>query len=707
MELNHSEAHAAMFRITRHQFDWGSHPVILETGLLARQAQGAVLVSSGKARILCTVTTESQPASSFDFVPLSVHYLEKAFAAGKIPGGFVKRESKASDHEILISRLIDRAIRPLIDKDWHHETQLVCTVFSHDADVDMAMLALLGASAAVNIAGIPWSGPVAGIRLCHDTVSGWIAQSGGSQRRSSDVVIASTSEGTVMVECQLNEHSVDEVVMALDSGHRQAQHVISHIRQFVAAAGIQPLPFHPTEHHQVSLAQQMHDLFASDFHDIVALDDRAQQDKQIHVLQHTAITHEAFQGHETNVLKYVFLSVWKQFVRHRMLRHSVRLDGRGPADIRSIHCQSGVLPMSHGSALFTRGLTQALVSVVLAGKEDAQTIDGLNGVHRDPFLLHYNFPSFSVGEVGRMGPAGRREIGHGKLAWRALQAVLPPIKHTVRIVSDILESNGSSSMATICGASLALADAGLQLVRPVAGIAMGCVHEGSQFLILSDISGQEDHMGDMDFKVAGTTQGLTALQMDLKGCALSTEFLRNALNQAVAGLAHILHSMDTQTGPTPLDQRQGPVIQSITIPVESIKDLIGSGGRTIRQLCEETQCKIDIGDGGEVSVFAPSGVAMELAMSKIGGLTGTPELGQIYSGHIVGIKDFGLFVSFGGFAKDGMVHISEISNVRVDNIQDLYSVGETVSVKVLDIDATGRIKLSIKQVESSHDKLQK
>lgn len=686
-----------MFHMIRKEMTWAGHCLALETGVIARQAAGSVFVHYGKARILCTVTV-SPESSNVDFLPLSVHYIEKAFAAGRIPGGFIKRETKPSDQEVLVSRLIDRALRPLFIHDFHHEVQVVCTVLSYDEGVDIALASMLGASAAVSLAGLPFSGPVAGIRVGLSD-DGFIQNSVLSCGSELDLIIAGTKDGMVLVECEAKEQSEAQMSEALEYGHNALGEVLGFVENFISAASPKSFSYHSNAVHRELLADHVLSETGDRFQPICAITDRTHRNAALNTLRHSVKEVLVARGYTAEEVSLVFHKIWRDSARKYILAHNVRLDGRKADEIRPIDCQTGVLPRSHGSALFTRGETQAMVTVTMGAPDDSQVVDGLRGVSRDSFLLHYNFPSYSVGEVGRVGPPGRREIGHGKLAWRALQAVLPETRYTLRVVSEITESYGSSSMATVCGASLALMDAGIKLRAPVAGIAMGLVEENEKSMILSDISGFEDTIGDMDFKIAGTEKGITGLQMDLKGQALSGAFMKKALEQARIGRKHILDTMQSQS----LSIARGnispyaPAMGTIRISVDKIRDLIGSGGKVIRELCESTGSKIDIGDDGLVSVFSSGSSALNITLDRIKCITGVPEVGHIYEGTVVSLREFGAFVNF-GFAKDGMVHISEVAPNRIEDIHQVLSVGDKVSVKLLEIDSMGRSKLSIKQV---------
>lgn len=686
-----------MFHMIRKEMTWAGHILALETGMIARQAAGAVMVSYGKARILCTVAV-SPEASSVDFLPLSVHYIEKSFAAGRIPGGFVKRETKPSDHEVLVSRLIDRALRPLFTQDFHHEIQVVCTVLSYDESVDVTMASLLGASAAIGLAGLPFSGPVAGIRV---GLSGddFIFNVLHGDESPLDLILAGTHDGMVMVECQAHEQPEELMARALEYGQKTLENLISFVQDFLNQKTINTFSYYGHGAHHQLIWDRMVSEIGDGLQRICGIRDRSERNTALNTLRHSLREALSPHGHGVEEMNSIFQKIWRDSSRKYMLAQNIRLDGRKKDEVRPIDCQTGILPRSHGSALFTRGATQALVTVTMGAPDDSQVVDGLQGISRDKFLLHYNFPSYSVGEVGRVGAPGRREIGHGKLAWRAMQAVLPETRYTLRVVSEITESYGSSSMATVCGASLALMDAGIKLRSPVAGIAMGLVQEGEDLMILSDISGFEDGIGDMDFKVAGTEKGITALQMDLKGQALSSTFMQQALEQARVGRQFILDTMKFQSLSTARGDISpyAPAMGTLRIATDKIRDLIGPGGKVIRELCESTGSKIDIADDGLVSVFSSGLEVLNRTLERIKRITGVPEVGQVYEGTVVSLREFGAFVNF-GFAKDGMVHVSEIAPNRIEKIHEVLSVGDNVSVKLLAIDPMGRSQLSIKQV---------
>ena len=689
-----------MFTIFRQEEVVGGKPLVLEIGRVARQALGAVFVSHGEARILCTVEASPDPLHR-GFLPLSVHYQEKASAAGKVPGGFLKRESKPSDEEVLISRIIDRSLRPLFAPDFHHEVQITCTVFSFDPEVDLAVTALLGASAALMLSGLPVKGPIAGIRLGHEN-GAWVKNLLPSitDGASLDLLVAGTKEGIVMVECACQDKEETFMVEALAYAHESLQSTLDFLERFIHQVEVVPFAYRKEEEEVQNLLQEMEQ--EAEWEQLLRQTHRKQRHVALSAFRKRWVYQLQASGLEGEKAHSLFTKVWRSQIRKHILSCKKRLDGRDYREVRPIACEVGLLPRAHGSALFTRGDTQALVSITLGGKEDGQLVDSLTGSRRDFFLLHYTFPPFAVGEVGKVGSPGRREIGHGKLAMRALSAVMPfqdfPM---LRISSEITESCGSSSMATVCGSSLALMDAGIKIRQPVAGIAMGLIQEGGDVAILSDISGLEDGIGDMDLKVAGTSRGITALHMDLKGDPLSKEMMARVLEQAQEGRLHILSVMSLQTLDRAREHRSphAPLHSTIRINPAKIRDLIGPGGKTIREICESTGSKIDIAEDGLVSIFSHGKGSAEKALARIQSIVGgvPPVVGEVYRGVIVDVVDFGAFVDF-GFANHGMVHISEISAARVEDIRKALSVGDEVKVKLLAIDSRGRGKLSIKQL---------
>jgi polyribonucleotide nucleotidyltransferase len=693
-----------MFEVFRKELMWGGRRLVLETGRIARQADGAVMATYGETTVLCTAVAAKQPKPGQDFFPLTVNYQEKTFAAGKIPGGFFKREGRPSEKEVLTSRLIDRPIRPLFAPEFRNETQVVCTVLSHDLENDPDIVSLIGASAALTLSGIPFLGPIGGARVGY--IDGqYVLNPKLDELPNSklDLIVAGTLEGVLMVESEAKELPEDVMLGAVMFGHRGFQPVIQAIIELAEAAAKEPwdLPAKPAS--AASVEAKLREAVAADL--AAAYAEREKQTRSNKLDEAKSKIAELFSDESERTLAgKVFKSLEKDIVRGAILEGKPRIDGRDTKTVRPISVEVGVLPRAHGSALFTRGETQAVVVATLGTGQDEQIIDALEGEYRSHFLLHYNFPPYATGEAGRMGSPGRREIGHGKLAWRAVHPLLPEkekFPYTIRVVSEITESNGSSSMASVCGASLSLMDAGVPLTRPVAGIAMGLIKEGANFAVLSDILGDEDHLGDMDFKVAGTENGVTALQMDIKITSITEEIMRVALNQAQAGRMHILGEMAKAID----SAREGvsenaPRITTITIPKDKIREVIGSGGKVIREICEVTGAKIDIEDDGTIKVAAVDADASRAAIDWIRGIVAEPEVGVIYSGKVVKTVDFGAFVNFLG-ARDGLVHISELAPHRVGKTIDVVKVGDQVKVKVLGFDDRGKVKLSMKQVDQA------
>jgi polyribonucleotide nucleotidyltransferase len=688
--------------------DWAGRPLTLETGRIARQADGAVFATWGETAVLATAVYAREAKPGQDFFPLTVNYQEKYFAAGRIPGGFFKREGRPTERETLISRLIDRPIRPLFVDGFKNEVQVIVTVLSWDNENDSDILALVAASAALTLSGVPFLGPIGASRV------GWIdgrpvlnptiEQMKGS---ALDLVIAGTAGAIMMVESEVKELTEAQMLEALSLGHRGMQPVIDAIIQLAEQAAEDPFDFEPVD--LSGSKGRIADLVGAEIgaaYRIVKKDERyaavgAARDKARAALVKSDANPD---GLEPNLFKEAFKEVESDIVRSRIVRDKARIDGRAVDKVRPIEIEVGVLPRTHGSALFTRGETQSIVVATLGTAEDEQFIDALGGTTKERFMLHYNFPPYSVGETGRMNAPGRREIGHGKLAWRALQAVLPTAEqfpYTIRLVSEITESNGSSSMATVCGSSLALMDAGAPIARPVAGVAMGLILEPYGFEVLTDILGDEDHLGDMDFKVAGTEAGITSLQMDIKVAGITEEIMRVALERAHAGRMHILGEMNKA-----LSQSRGevgtnaPRIVQISIPTDKIRDVIGTGGKVIREIVEKTGAKINVEDDGTVKVASSSQDAIDAAIKWIKGLTSEPEVGQIYEGKIVKVMEFGAFVNFFG-AKDGLVHVSQLARERVAKPSDVVKEGDVVKVKLLGFDDRGKVRLSMKVVDQA------
>ena len=693
-----------MFEIHKKEITWGGRPLVFESGRIARQADGAVMVRYGETIVLCTVVGEKAPRPGLDFFPLTVHYQEKTFAAGKIPGGFFKREGRPSEKEVLTSRLIDRPIRPLFAAGYKNETQVICTVLSHDLENDPDIVAMIGASAALTISGIPFLGPIGGCRIGYKD-GNYILNPLQAEVPESDLdlVLAGTRDGVLMVESEAQELSEDVMLGAVVFGHEQMQPVIDAIIDLAEACAKEPWEL-PEEAPEVATVR---DKFQAAFGDRLAeayteVDKMTRRDKIAAIKEEAIASLDEEDEASLAVAGGVFKALESDIVRGSILKTGKRIDGRTTSDVRQIVSEVGVLPRAHGSALFTRGETQAFVTTTLGTGQDEQIMDALEGEYRQHFLLHYNFPPYSVGEARRMAPPGRREIGHGKLAWRAIRPLLPEkedFPYTIRVVSEITESNGSSSMATVCGSSLSMMDAGVPLPRPVAGIAMGLIKEGADFAVLSDILGDEDHLGDMDFKVAGTETGVTSLQMDIKITSITREIMETALNQARDGRLHILGEMAkalTQAREGVSDM--APRITVITVPKDKIREVIGTGGKVIREICETTGAKIDIEDDGTVKVAAVDNDAAQKAIDWIRSIVAEPEVGVIYEGKVVKIVDFGAFVNFLG-ARDGLVHISELAPHRVKTVNDVISEGDTVKVKCIGMDDRGKVKLSMKRVD--------
>ncbi len=694
-----------MFNHFRKELDWGGRKLVLETGKIARQADGAVLVSYGDTIVLCTAVGVKSAKPGQDFFPLTVNYQEKAFAAGKIPGGFFKREGRPSEKETLVSRLIDRPIRPLFPHGFRNEVQVVATVLSHDLENDPDIVALVGCSAALTLSGIPFFGPVAAARV--GFIDGaYVLNPTADQMKGFklDLVVAGTTEGVLMVESEARELSEDVMLGAVEFGHQHFQPVIAAIVELAEHAAKEPWALSEAAPEMTALANRIDELARAPL--AAAYQERVKQVRQdaVSAAKKAATAILAEEGLEADKAKGLFKELEADVVRNAILDTGTRIDGRDTKTVRPIIAEVGILPRAHGSALFTRGETQALCVATLGTGQDEQIVDALEGESRQHFMLHYNFPPYSVGEAGRMGSPGRREIGHGKLAWRALHPLLPEksnFPYTLRVVSEITESNGSSSMATVCGTSLALMDAGVPLLRPVAGIAMGLIKEDRGFAVLSDILGDEDHLGDMDFKVAGTSEGVTSLQMDIKITSITPEIMRIALDQARDGRLHILNEMDKAlTGARSDVAATAPRITIINVPKEKIREVIGTGGKVIREIVELTGCKIDIEDDGTIKIAATTEEASQAAIDRIRGIVAEPEIGVIYNGKVVKTADFGAFVNFLG-SRDGLVHISELAQGRVNKTTDIVNAGDSVKVKCLGFDDRGKVKLSMRVVDQA------
>jgi polyribonucleotide nucleotidyltransferase len=691
-----------MFNVYRKEIDWGGRRLVLETGKIARQADGAVVVTYGETTVLCTVVAQKTAKPGIDFFPLTVNYQEKAFAAGKIPGGFFKREGRPTEKETLVSRQIDRPIRPLFADGFRNETQVICTVLSHDLENDADIVSMVGTSAALTLSGIPFLGPVGAARVAYKDGQFILNPTLDMDPTDLDLVVAGTQEGVLMVESQARELSEDIMLGAVMFGHKSFQPVIQAIIELAEMCAKDPWNLPVASFDKTAVKQRLMEVVGDDVRAAYSETVKQARHEKLGSAKLKAVETLLAEGTAPEAIGISFKELESDILRGTVIETSRRIDGRTTTDIRPIVAEVGVLPRTHGSALFTRGETQALVVATLGTSQDEQIVDALEGEYRENFMLHYNFPPYSVGEVGRMGSPGRREIGHGKLAWRAMRPLLPSkeqFPYTIRAVSEVTESNGSSSMATVCGTSLALMDAGVPLPRPVAGIAMGLIKEDDKFAVLSDILGDEDHLGDMDFKVAGTEKGVTSLQMDIKITSITEEIMRIALDQARDGRMHILGEMARAIGGArDAVNQNAPRITLINIPKEKIRDVIGSGGKVIREIVEQTGAKIDIDDDGTVKVAAVDGKASQAAIDWIRGIVAEPEIGVIYIGKVVKVVDFGAFVNFLG-SRDGLVHISELKSERVGKVSDVVKLGDEVKVKVLGFDDRGKVKLSMKMVD--------
>ncbi|MGK2229361.1 MAG: polyribonucleotide nucleotidyltransferase [Devosia sp.] len=692
------------------ELNWGGQPLTLETGKMARQADGAVLATLGETVLLATVVSAKTAKPGIDFFPLTVNYQEKYFAAGKIPGGYFKREGRPTENETLTSRLIDRPIRPLFPAGYKHETQVVITVLQHDMENNPDVLAMVAASAALTISGVPFMGPIGAARVGY--VDGEYVLNLPIDRRSEsklDLVMAGTEDAVLMVESEAKELSEEVMLGAVMFGHGESRKVIQAIIKLAELAAKDARDFEPVDHS--ALEAEMLKLVEADLRTAYKLTKKEERYDAVDAVKATAKAHFADRVEAGEIsaedVGAVFKSLQAKVVRWNVLDTGLRIDGRDLSTVRPIVSEVGVLPRTHGSAVFTRGETQALVVATLGTGEDEQYIDSLEGTYKQNFLLHYNFPPYSVGEAGRMGSPGRREIGHGKLAWRAINPIRPSVEefpYTIRVVSEITESNGSSSMATVCGTSLALMDAGVPLARPVAGIAMGLILEGEKFAVLSDILGDEDHLGDMDFKVAGTEDGVTSLQMDIKIAGITEEIMKIALEQAKGGRIHILGEMAKAITASRSEVGEfAPRIETMKIPTDKIREVIGTGGKVIREIVEKTGAKINIDDDGTIKISSSDGSEIEAAIKWIKSITDEAEVGAIYQGTVVKTADFGAFVNFFG-AKDGLVHISQLAEQRVAKTTDVVKEGDKVWVKLLGFDERGKVRLSMKVVDQETGK---
>ena len=695
-----------MFDNHREELDWGGRKLVLETGKIARQADGAVFASYGETTVLATVVAARKPKEGVDFIPLTCNYQEKFFAAGRIPGGYFKREGRPTERETLVSRLVDRPIRPLFAEGWRCDTQVIATCMSHDQENDPDILAMVAASAALTLSGAPFMGPVGAARV------GFInneyvlnPQIDEMTESNLDLVVAGTQDAVLMVESEAKELPEEVMLGAVMFGHRHFQPVIEAIIRLAEKAAKEPRDLADADN--AELEKEMLGLVEPQLRSAYAIPDKMARHAAVDAAKAAVMTHFFKDGvesarYDTERVGAVFTELEAKIVRWNILDSGRRIDGRDLKTVRPIVAEVGVLPRAHGSALFTRGETQAFVVATLGTGEDEQFVDALTGTYKESFMLHYNFPPFSVGETGRLGSPGRREIGHGKLAWRAVHPMLP-LKHefpyTIRVVSEITESNGSSSMATVCGASLALMDAGVPLRAPTAGIAMGLILEGQRYAVLSDILGDEDHLGDMDFKVAGTEKGITSLQMDIKISGITEEIMRVALSQAKDGRLHILGEMAKAITSARAELGQhAPRIEVLTIPTDKIREVIGSGGKVIREIVEKTGAKVDISDDGTIKVASSSGESIKAAINWIKSIASDPEIGMIYDGTVVKVMDFGAFVNFFG-SRDGLVHISQLAQRRVQKTTDVVKEGDKVKVKLLGFDERGKVRLSMKMVD--------
>jgi polyribonucleotide nucleotidyltransferase len=697
-----------MFDIHREELDWGGRKLILETGKIARQADGAVFASYGESTVLATVVSAKEPKAGIDFLPLTCNYQEKTYAAGRIPGGYFKREGRPTEKETLVSRLIDRPVRPLFADGYRCDTQVIVTTLSHDLENDPDILAMVAASAALTLSGAPFMGPIGAARVGFIN-NEYVLNPQVDEMADSklDLVVAGTQDAVLMVESEAKELPEPVMLGAVMFGHKHMQPVIEAIIRLAEKAAKEPRDFKAPDNS--ALEKEMLGFIETELRAAYAIQRKQDRVAAVGACKAKVLAHFIPAGvepppHDKLKVAAVFKELEAKIVRWNILDTGTRIDGRDVKTVRPILSEVGVLPRAHGSALFTRGETQALVVATLGTGEDEQYVDALTGTYKETFLLHYNFPPFSVGETGRMGSPGRREIGHGKLAWRAIRPVLPlhhDFPYTLRVVSEITESNGSSSMATVCGTSLALMDAGVPLKAPTAGIAMGLILEDKRFAVLSDILGDEDHLGDMDFKVAGTESGVTSLQMDIKIAGITEEIMRVALTQAKDGRLHILGEMAKAITKARAELGEhAPRIEVISIPTDKIREVIGTGGKVIREIVEKTGAKIDISDDGTVKVASANGESIRAALNWIKSIASDPEVGMIYEGTVVKVMDFGAFVNFFG-SKDGLVHISQLAANRVNKTSDIVKEGDKVKVKLLGFDDRGKVRLSMKVVDQA------
>ena len=696
-----------MFDVKKIEIEWAGRKLKLETGKIARQADSTVIATYGGTTVMCNVVAAKEANPDMDFFPLTVNYQEKYYSVGKIPGGFFKREARPTEKETLVSRLIDRPVRPLFHKDFKNETQVTCTVLSHDQENDSDVVAMVAASAALTLSGLPFLGPLGAIKIGFIDDE-FVVNPSKSQLSNSklELVLAGTKEGVLMIESEAHELSEKQMLDAVVLGQENYKTVIEAIISLAKKAAKEPWELKEKDEEIKNLPSKINEDFGKDFIDAYKITEKQKRSEKL-----SSLRNEISEKFVSETLSPVLVSdaiknVEKDIVRGELINTGNRIDGRDTKTVRPIVCETGVLERTHGSALFTRGETQALVVSTLGTGQDEQRIDAIDGEYTENFMLHYNFPPYSVGEVGRIGSTSRREIGHGKLAWRAIHPMLPSkekFPYTYRVVSEITESNGSSSMATVCGTSMSLMDAGVPLERPVAGIAMGLIKENDKYVILSDILGDEDHLGDMDFKVAGTSEGITSLQMDIKITSITAEIMEEALAQAKDGRFHILGEMAKAIDkPNQSISQYAPTITNLQINKDKIREVIGKGGAVIREISETTGAKIEINDEGLVSIAAVDQKSGNDALEWIKGIVEEPEIGKIYDGKVIKIMDFGAFVNFMG-STDGLVHISQLKNERVEKVEDVISEGDIVKVKVLDIDSRGKIKLSMKAVDAEEN----
>jgi len=694
-----------MFDIQNEVLEWGGKKLTIETGRIARQAHGSVIATYGGTSVLATVVADREEKKDIDFLPLTVNYQEKAYAAGKIPGGFFKREGRPSEKETLVSRLIDRPIRPLFAEGFKCETQVIATVISYDSENDPDIVSMIACSAALTLSGVPFMGPIGAARVGFKDGKYILNPTRVEMENSDlDLVVAGTKDAVLMVESEAKELSEEEMLGAVTFGQDNFSHVIDSIISLAEKAAKEPREFEKEDTTEIDSA--VSSIVRDDLSSAYQEADKQKRNEKIAEIKRSLLTELSQDDNETNgysesKISSSFKTVEKDIVRNNILNTGLRIDGRDLETVRPIQSDVSILPLTHGSALFTRGETQALVVTTLGTGDDEKFVDGLDETYKEKFMLHYNFPPYSVGETGRTGFTGRREIGHGKLAWRALKAVMPEYEdfpYTIRLVSEITESNGSSSMATVCGSSLSMMDAGIPLTKPVAGIAMGLIKEDDKVAVLSDILGDEDHLGDMDFKVAGSNDGITSLQMDIKITGITKDIMKTALSQAKKGRIHILGEMAKAIDKArETVNSNAPRIETISVPTDKIREVIGSGGKVIREIVEESGAKVDINDDGIVKIASNSAEAIEKALEMINSIVAEPEVGTIYDGKVVKIMDFGAFVNFFG-KRDGLVHISQLSTDRVKKVTDVVSEGDMVKVKFVGFDR-GKVKLSMKNID--------